>query len=102
MAAFDLEKIYQYPDGRDLLNATLVEHERLLWELEDLAKEPQRDANSDITNDITNKLNLVKAQILLFERLMIGKKIDSLVVLVNHYAEKLSQPRVEIGKATLQ
>jgi hypothetical protein len=95
MLAFDLDKIYQYSAGRDLLSATLVEHERLLWELEYLAKEPQREGNSDIPN----KLNLVKAQILLFERLMIGEKIDSLVVLVNHYAEILSQPRVDIRKA---
>jgi hypothetical protein len=98
MLAFDLEKIYQYSHGEDFLNATLVEHERLRWELECLAKEPQRDDNSDITN----KLNLVKVQILLFERLMIGEKIDSLVVLTNHYAEILSQPRVEIRKATSQ
>ena len=98
MAAFELDKIYQHADGRDLLNATLVEHERLLWELEDLAREPQRDANSNLTT----KLNLVKAQILLFERLMIGEKIDSLVVLVNHYAEKLSEQRIEILKANPQ
>ena len=98
MVAFDLAKIYQCADGRDLLNDTLVEHERLLWELEHLAKEPQRDANSNITN----KLNLVKSQILLFERLMIGERIDSLVVLVSHYAEKLSPPLVEITKANAQ
>jgi len=98
MAAFELDKIYQHADGRDLLNATLVEHERLLWKLEDLAREPQRDANSNLTT----KLNLVKAQILLFERLMIGKKIDSLVVLIHHYAEIISEPRIEISKANPQ
>ena len=92
MAAFNLNKIYQHPDGIDFLNATLVEHERLLWELEYLAREPERDADSNITN----KLNLIKAQVLLFERLLIGERIDSLVVLVNHYAEKLSKPCVEI------
>jgi len=98
MEEFDLDKLYQYANDSDLLNATLVEHERLLGELEDLVKEPQRDANSDITN----KLNLVKTQILLFERLIIGEKIDSLVVLVNHYAEKLRKPRIEISKANAQ
>lgn len=98
MAAFDLDQIYQYAAGRDLLRATLVEHERLLWELDYLAKEPQHDPNFDITN----KLNLVKTQILLFERLMIGEKIDSLVVLVNHYAEILSKPHIEIRKAMPQ
>jgi len=98
MVAIDLKTIHKCPYGSDLLNEILVEHERLLWELEDLAREPQRDANSNITN----KLNLVKAQVLLFERLMIGGKIDSLVVLVNHYAEKLSEPRIEISKANAQ
>ena len=91
MVAFDLAKIYQYPGGRDLLDDTLVEHERLLWELEDLAKEPQCDGNSDIPN----RLKLVKTQILLFERLMIGEKIDSLVILIKHYAERFNKLRVE-------
>jgi hypothetical protein len=95
MEAFDLHKICQYSNGEDFLSATLVEHERLLWELEHLAKEHERENDSDITN----RLNLVKSQILLFERLMIGEKIDSLVVLVNHYAELLSTPHMEIGKA---
>ena len=98
MVALDLDKLYQYPFGQDLLNDTLVEHERLLWELEHLAKEPEGDG----TSDITNRLQLVKAQILLFERLMIGEKIDSLVVLVNHYAERLSSHRVEVGKVNSQ
>jgi hypothetical protein len=98
MVAIDLDKISQYSDGRDLLSDTLMEHERLLWELEHLAKEPQRDGNSDITN----RLNLIKTQILLFERLMIGKRIDSLVVLIHHYSEIISKPRVEITKANLQ
>ena len=98
MVAIDLKKIYQYPYGSDLLNDILVEHERLLWELEDLAREPRRDASSNLAD----KLNLIKAQVLLFERLMIGGKIASLVVLVNHYAEKLSEPRVEISKVNAQ
>jgi hypothetical protein len=98
MLAFDLDKIFQYSDGRDLLSATLVEHERLLWELEHLTKEARREAESDITN----RLNLIKTQVLLFERLMIGERIESLVVLVNHYAEILSNPSMEIRKATPQ
>ena len=95
MVAFDLDKIYQYSDGRDLLNATLVEHERLLWKLEYLVKESQGNGSSDIPN----RMNLVKAQILLFERLIIGEKIDSLLVLVNHYAELLSNPHLKITMA---
>jgi hypothetical protein len=97
MVVFDLDKIYQYSEGMDLLSAILREHQRLLWELEYLARKPQQEGNTDIAN----RLNLVRAQILLFERLMIGEKIDSLMVLVKHYAEMLSQSRVEIGKATL-
>ena len=96
MEAFDLDKIYQYSDGEDFLSATLVEHERLLWELEYLAKESSDDSNSDMTD----RLNLIKAQILLFERLMIGKSVDSLVVLINHYAEMISKPPQEIRKVT--
>ena len=98
MEAFDLDKIFQYSAGRDLLSAALVEHERLLWELENLAKEAQREVGLDLTN----RLNLIKTQILLFERLMIGEKIDSLVVLVNHYAEILSKPHIEIRKVMSQ
>jgi hypothetical protein len=98
MVAFDLEKIFQYPAGMDLLSAILVEHERLLWELQKFAKDAQRETSSDHTN----RLNLIKTQILLFERLMIGEKIDSLVLLVKHYAEILSKPHIEIRKAMPQ
>jgi len=68
----------------------------LLWELEYLAKESEDDTNSDITD----RLNLIKAQILLFERLMIGNRIDSLVVLINHYAEIISRPPQELVEVT--
>jgi len=85
MAAFDLDIVHKYSKDANLLSATLVECERLLWELEYLAKEPQQKGNFNIAN----RLNLVKAQKLLCERLMIGEKIDSLVVLINHYAEIL-------------
>jgi len=88
LIAFDLEKICQYSFGMDLVNDALSEHERLLWELEHSTIEHY----SDIQPDIRNKLELIKTQILLFERLMIGKRIDSLVVLSNHYAELLSSP----------
>ena len=89
MAVFDLDIIHKYSKDSDLLSAALSECERLLWELEYLAKKPQQEDNSDITN----RLNLVKAQKLLCERLMIGERIDSLVILVNHYAEIINQAR---------
>ena len=98
MVAFDLDKIFQYSGGMNLLSDTLMEHQRLLWELEYLAKTTHQEGNSDIAN----RLNLVRAQILLFERLLIGERIDSLVVLVNHYAEILSQPRVDLRKSAPQ
>lgn len=88
MVDFDLDKICQYSFGMDLVNDALSEHERLLWELEYLAKEPQVEGASDIPN----RVQLIKTQILLFERLLIGRRIDSLVVLSNHYAEILSSP----------
>jgi hypothetical protein len=92
MEAFDLRTIHKYTDGWDLVSDTLLEHERLLWELEYLAKESQPEGNSDINN----KLNLVKAQILLFERLLIGERIESLIALSHHYADILSQPRLQV------
>jgi hypothetical protein len=88
MAAFDLRTIHQTSEGWDLLNDMLVEHERLLWELETEVKESQIDANSEVAN----RVNLVKTQILLFERLMIGQRADSLAALVKHYAEIISRP----------
>ena len=98
MVAFDLDRIYLSSEGWDFLNDALMEHQRLRWELEYLAKEPQGDGNPDITN----RLNLVKTQILLFERLMIGERIDSLVLLVKHYAELLTKSHVEITEVALQ
>lgn len=96
MVVFDLDKIIQDADGRDLLISVPAEHERLVWELEYLAKETQSDDNSDVTN----RLNLIKTQILLFERLIIGEEITSLVMLVNHYVDVLSKSCLEIRKAT--
>ena len=96
MAAFDLNMIHKYSNETDLLSDTLVECERLLWELEYLAKKSQPEGNSEIFD----RLNLVRTQKLLCERLMIGQRTDSLVILIKHYAEILRQPHVEIGKAT--
>ena len=94
MAALDLNTIYHTSYGWDLLCSALVEHERLLWELEYLAKEAPMDGSPEITD----RLNLVRAQVLLFERLMIGQRVDSLVILVKHYAEIVSRPRGEMAK----
>ena len=94
MEAFDLNVIHKYSKDTSLLRATLAECERVLWELEYLAKTPQHKGNSIITN----KLNLIKAQKLLCERLMIGERVDSLVVLINHYAEILRKPLLEVER----
>ena len=98
MAVFDPSIIHKYSKDSDLLSDTLAECERVLWKLEYLAKKTQQEGNSDIAN----RLNLVKAQKLLCERLMIGERIDSLVILVNHYAETLSRSRAEGRKAISQ
>ena len=95
MAIVDPDTIYQHADDKDLLSAALAECEQLLWDLEHLMKDRQQQDNSDITN----KIDLVRAQKLLYERLIIGERIDSLVILINHYANKAGQLGVRINGA---
>ena len=87
--------INQYADGRELLSATLIERELLLRRLERFAKSPQGTGS---TGSIIG-FDLSKARALLFELSLITDKIDSLVVLVDGYAEKCGMPRVEIMEA---
>jgi hypothetical protein len=83
---------YQYSDGMRLLSETLTEREQLLRELEEVAKAPQGQDSSQIII----RFDVARAQTLLFELSIITEKIDSLVVLVNSYAEKCGKPQVEI------
>ena len=83
---------YQYSDGMRLLSETLTEREQLLRELEEVAKAPQGQDSSQIII----RFDVARAQTLLFELSIITEKIDSLVVLINSYAEKCGKPQVEI------
>ena len=83
---------YQYSDGMRLLSETLTEREQLLRELEEVAKAPQGQDSSQIII----RFEVARAQTLLFELSIITEKIDSLVVLINSYAEKCGKPPVEI------
>jgi hypothetical protein len=83
---------YQYSDGMRLLSETLTEREQLLRELEEVAKAPQGQDSSQIII----RFDVARAQTLLFELSIITEKIDSLVVLINTYAEKCGKPRVQI------
>src|SRR5690349_1717991 len=83
---------YQYSDGRGLLSASLIERRELLQELENLAKVPQetRPDGAILRFDIT------RGQTLLYELSLVTERIDSLVVLINMYAEKCGKPHLEI------
>ena len=83
---------YQYSDGMKLLSETLTEREQLLRELEEIAKAPQGQGRAEIIT----RFDVARAQTLLFELSITTEKIDSLVVLINTYAEKCGKPRVEI------
>ena len=91
MTLTDQDVTYQYLDGRDLLNATLAERALLLRELETLTKAPQGTGNSEIIH----RFDTTRAQTLLFELTILTERIDSLIVLINNYAEKCGKPRVE-------
>ena len=83
---------YQYSDGMRLLSETLTEREQLLRELEEVAKASQGQGSAEIIT----RFDVARAQTLLFELSIITEKIDSLVVLINIYAEKCGKPRLEI------
>jgi hypothetical protein len=89
---------YQYSDGKDLLSASIMEREQLLRELENLAKAPQGQGSSEIIV----RFDVARAQTLLFELSVLTEKIDSLVVLINNYAEKGGLPRVEMTETKLK
>ena len=83
---------HQYSDGRDLLSAALIEREELLRELEVLAKEPQGKGGGDTII----RFDTIRAQTLIFDLSRLTERIDSLIVLINGYAQKCGKPRVEI------
>ena len=91
MTTVEEDTIYQYLDGKDLLDTTLDERRQLLRKLEQLAKVSQEDSNPERVA----RLPLVNAQTLLFELSMIDENIDTLVLEINSYAERCGRPRVE-------
>ena len=88
----DQDIYYQYSDGRDLLSATLLEHRQLLQELETLAKASQETQ----TDGAITRFDISRGQTLLYELSFVTERIDSLIVLINGYAEKCGKARVEI------
>ena len=88
----DQDAIYQYEDGRDLLRATLVERAQLLRELENLTKAPQVMG----TGEFIHRFNMPRAQTLLFELSILTERIDSLIILINSYAENCDKTKVEV------
>jgi hypothetical protein len=83
---------YQYSDGRDLLSAALIERRQLLQELENLVSIPQ-EARTDGT---IPRFDITRGQTLLYELSFVTERIDTLIVLINGYAERCGKPRVEI------
>jgi len=82
---------YQYVDGKKLLSTTLLERERLLHQLEKLAKAPQK---STVKSGII-RFDLAKAQELLYELSLLRENIDSLVSEINRYAKQCDLPSIE-------
>jgi hypothetical protein len=87
----DQDASYQYVDGKELLRATLLERAQLLQELETLTKAPQGIG----TSEIIHRFDMTRAQTLLFELSIVTERIDSLIILINNYAETCGKPRVE-------
>ena len=92
IATPDQDIYYQYADGRDLLSAALIERRQLLEELENLTKAPQESLN----DGIITRFDIARAQTLLYELSFVTERIDTLIVLINGYAEKCGKPHVEI------
>jgi hypothetical protein len=83
---------YQYSDGRDLLSAALIERHQLLRELENLVVAPLEPR----TDGGITRFEITRGQTLLYELSFVTERIDTLILLINGYAEKCGKPRVEI------
>jgi hypothetical protein len=88
----DQDIYYQYLDDRGLLSATVIERRELLQELENLAKATQETR----PDGAIPRFDVARGQTLLYELSFLTERIDSLIVLINGYAEKCGKPRVEI------
>ena len=88
----DQDLCYQYSDGRDLLGIALLERRQLLEELEDLAKAPEEIR----TDGFIGRFDVARGQTLLYELSLVTERIDTLIALINDYAEKCGKPRVDM------
>ena len=98
MTIVEQDTIYQYLDGRDLLNATLTLRGQLLQRLEQMAKDTQGTRCSTRVAGFP----VISAQGILFELSIISENIDILIGEINCYAERCGKPRIEIMKASLK
>ena len=88
----DQDAVYQYADGRALLDTTLAERAQLLRELEKLARASQGIGSGEFIY----RFDMTRAQTLLFELSVLTERMDSLIILINSYAEKSGKPKVEV------
>ena len=88
------DTIYQYVDGRDLLQATLTERGELLQKLEALTKAYQENGSSEMVVEFP----LMHAQTLLFEVAVTSESIHTLIVEINRYANQCDKPRVQVTR----
>jgi hypothetical protein len=86
------DTIYQYLDGKDLLKSSLVERGQLLQKIEQLVKVHQGTSSPEKVAEFP----LIHAQTLLFELSVISEYIDALILEVNGYAERCSEPCIEV------
>lgn len=98
MMTADQDTIYQYVDGQDLLQTTLVERMQLLCKLEELVKSAQATQS---TQNVAG-FHVITAQVLLFELSVIGEYIDTLISEINSYAERCKKPRVQVIETSVQ
>jgi hypothetical protein len=92
LITLDQDIYYQYSDGRDLLSAALIERRQLLAELENLVVTPQETR----TDGAITRFDIMRGQTLLYELSFVTEQIDTLIVLINGYADQCGKPRVEM------
>ena len=92
ITTLDQDIDYQYSDGRDLLSATLIERRQLLQQLENLASAPQETQ----TDGTITRFDITRGQTLIYELSFVTERIDTLIMLINGYAEKCGKPRVNM------
>ena len=98
VTSVEQDTIYQYVDGRALLNATIQERGQVLRKLEQLTKLSQKPH----TPGKVVQFPLARAQTLLFELSVINECIDTLILEINCYADRCGKPRIEVIETKLQ